>query len=177
MEPPTVLVRDDTTIIQGDEVTAYLVELSNGTLDIEWYINNDLIATDVESFIQAYYENTDIQVVVTDANNCRAIHEFSILVEEACPADLLFAPNIISPNNDNANDVFTILNPHEVFIEEVAIFNRWGELVYEARDFTNPWDGTFRGQECNPGVFTYYIKGNCVSGNVLLKKGNITLIR
>ncbi|MEZ5001598.1 MAG: gliding motility-associated C-terminal domain-containing protein [Chitinophagales bacterium] len=177
LEPPTVLIRDDTTIFQGDEVLAYLEELSSGTVSIEWFIDNNLVATDVESFLQAYYENTSIQVIVTDQNNCKAINEFQIYMEEACPDDLIFVPNIITPNNDNANDVFDILNPHDVIIKEVAIFNRWGELVYEAPDFSDPWDGTFRGQSCDPGVFTYYIKGNCTSGNMLLKKGNITLIR
>ena len=44
------------------------------------------------------------------------------------------------------NDEFTL-----------QIFNRWGELIFDAIDFSNTWDGTFKGSPCQVGIYTYRI--------------------
>ncbi|MFN9112321.1 MAG: gliding motility-associated C-terminal domain-containing protein, partial [Bacteroidota bacterium] len=42
---------------------------------------------------------------------------------------------------------------------EFLIFNRWGELIYESNDLTTVgWDGTYRGEECQEGVYTWKMK-------------------
>jgi uncharacterized repeat protein (TIGR01451 family)/gliding motility-associated-like protein len=57
-------------------------------------------------------------------------------------------PDAISPNGDNLNDKFVITNIRESDNVSVAIYNRWGQLVYLTdnykRDFPNEndgWDG------------------------------------
>ncbi len=63
------------------------------------------------------------------------------------PPDITI-PNVISPNGDNMNDYFVIDNI-EYWSNELTIYGRWGNKVYEARNYRNQWkaddlpDGTY----------------------------------
>ena len=64
----------------------------------------------------------------------------------------------------------------------MQIFNRWGELVYERRNFdlnqtTAAWDGTYKGVALGPDVFVYVIQAYCSNNEPLTYKGNVTLLR
>jgi gliding motility-associated-like protein len=66
-------------------------------------------------------------------------------------------PNVISPNNDNINDVFEITNLPEN--TEVFILNRWGNTVFSSTNYQNNWNGKDNsGKELVDGVYTYYYK-------------------
>jgi hypothetical protein len=63
-----------------------------------------------------------------------------------------------------------------------AVFNRWGEVVYEksnflANDASSGWDGTHKGVKQNPDVYVYVIEVLCDNNTVLALKGNVALIR
>jgi gliding motility-associated-like protein len=52
----------------------------------------------------------------------------------------IFVPEGFSPNNDGVNDFFVISS--EVPLKmELSIYNRWGNLVYENKDYKNDWNG------------------------------------
>jgi hypothetical protein len=51
-------------------------------------------------------------------------------------------------------------------------------MVFETNDPDGiGWDGTFNGEELNPGVFVYYMDVECINGERTIKKGDITLLR
>jgi hypothetical protein len=69
-----------------------------------------------------------------------------------------------------------------VQIKTFYIFNRWGESVFEIFSVqpNNPlfgWDGTYRGELMNGAVFTYFAELEFVDGEVVLFKGDVTLMR
>jgi gliding motility-associated-like protein len=66
--------------------------------------------------------------------------------------DILFFPNIITPNGDNVNDVLEITNADKYPSNLLQVFNRWGKLVFEMKDYDNSWDG----DELADGTY-YYI--------------------
>ncbi|NNC94931.1 MAG: gliding motility-associated C-terminal domain-containing protein, partial [Chitinophagales bacterium] len=90
--------------------------------------------------------------------------------------DDIFVPSAFSPNDDNLNDKFYIVSKN-VASAYFAIYNRWGERVFETNDLSRGWDGTHKGELLNPDVFVYYLKGVFYDGESFLKKGNITLIK
>lgn len=49
-------------------------------------------------------------------------------------------PNVFSPNGDGYNDRF-VIDGITYTSNTVRIFNRWGQLVYEASNYQNQWDG------------------------------------
>jgi gliding motility-associated-like protein len=62
------------------------------------------------------------------------------------------------------------------------IYDRWGERVYEARNFSpldSPagWDGTFRGKKMPSGVYTYYFLIQFKDGEEETFVGSLTLLR
>jgi len=58
------------------------------------------------------------------------------------------------------------------------VFNRWGEKIFESQDLMTGWDGTYRGKEMNPGVYTYYLDATFLDGSkARAQKGSVTLVR
>jgi gliding motility-associated-like protein len=96
---------------------------------------------------------------------------------------LLYIPNIFSPNGDGINDVLKWDGNRGV--KEIAlmeIFDRWGNLVFGFSHKTDDdpagqWDGTLNGKQLNPGVFTYKAIVVYVTGETEVSYGDITLIR
>ena len=93
-----------------------------------------------------------------------------------CEDPYIYLPNAFSPNGDGENDILYIRgkNLSKVYL---AIFNRWGQLVFETENQHFGWDGTFEGMEIDPAVYDYYMRWECEPGKEHFKKGNITLIR
>jgi gliding motility-associated-like protein len=85
-------------------------------------------------------------------------------------------PNAFTPNNDGLNDLFyPIVDPDIKGI--FRIYSRWGEKVFETTDLNQGWDGTFKGQDCQPGVFVHYLYIYDIANSTDIIKGNVTLIR
>ena len=66
----------------------------------------------------------------------------------------------------------------------MQVYNRWGELMYERKDFLpvfgdlgEGWDGRFRGDYVNPGVYIYVAEVTFLDGRVLLYRGDVTVVR
>jgi gliding motility-associated-like protein len=91
----------------------------------------------------------------------------------------LYIPTGFSPNNDGKNDVFKINVKNECITEfNLKIYDRLGELIFESNTINSSWDGTYKGNLLNDGVFVYQLSISFSnSSKPLLKKGNITLIK
>ncbi len=77
---------------------------------------------------------------------------------DGCPEYML--PNVISPNQDEFNELFRPFDPWGYVSEvDLKIYNRWGTLMFETRDPQIDWDGTDKtsGQKVSDGVYYYHI--------------------
>ena len=88
----------------------------------------------------------------------------------------LFVPNAFSPNNDGYNDVF-LAHGNNIQTFYMAIYDRWGNKVFESNNINDGWDGKYNGQPENTGTYVYYIKGTYDDGTDFEKKGNVALVR
>ena len=88
----------------------------------------------------------------------------------------LYIPNAFSPNDDGRDDMYYVFGK---CITEMTfkVFDRWGEKVFETSDPATGWDGTYKGQLENAGVFMYEFAGELTTGEKVNQKGNITLMR
>ena len=124
--------------------------------------------------------STAFSVRVIDNNGCSAADVARVIVRKDYN---VFIPNVFSPNGDGANDVFMIFAGKEAKqVKAFQVFNRWGEPVMEWYDFppNDPrfgWDGNFRGQLMNGAVFAYFAEIEMVDGQVVVFKGDVTLMR
>ncbi|MEL7220474.1 MAG: gliding motility-associated C-terminal domain-containing protein, partial [Bacteroidota bacterium] len=97
------------------------------------------------------------------------------------PRDDSFVPNTITPNDDGANDqlVFDVLlfNSAEEFPDnELIIFNRWGDIIYEAKPYNNDWNGLSGDGTPVPEATYYYILRLDIGRGEIIR-GDITVIR
>ncbi len=91
----------------------------------------------------------------------------------------LYVPNAFTPNGDGFNDFFIYFTKGIRKINELTIYNRWGQIVYTTNGYDEtPWDGSAAKGFTSPmGVYVYYIVAESYDGDLIIKKGNITLLR
>ena len=87
-------------------------------------------------------------------------------------------PNIFSPNNDGHNDVLMVYGTLCVKDFHWAIYDRWGELIFETEDPSAGWDGTYKSKALDPAVFVYKLQYTLIStGEAKEAHGNVTLVK
>ena len=118
-------------------------------------------------------ETITYTVIVVDSNGCSATDDVTVFVDYD---NVIFIPNIFSPNGDGHNDVLYVRGKG-VQTLQFFIYDRWGEKVFETEDMNIGWDGTFRGKKMNNAVFVYYVQATFEDGSEVSQKGDITLIR
>ncbi|MCS7297255.1 MAG: PKD domain-containing protein [Bacteroidia bacterium] len=97
---------------------------------------------------------------------------FYSLDSERFIQQLLFVPNVFTPNGDGINDVFRIVGSPEC-IQELAIYDRWGRLIYTTLTAPFVWDGRLGEGEIAPeGAYVYVIR---LRGYA--RAGTVTLLR
>lgn len=105
---------------------------------------------------------------------CWVIDEIEII--EDC--NLVFAPNIITPNGDLLNDKLYFESPM-IKTLNVYVYNRWGNLVGEWHDLAGYWDGThfLTGVDLAEGSYYYVLDYIDIKGERHAVKSYITLVR
>ena len=119
---------------------------------------------------------THYTVSVVDANGCKATDTLTVEVNSVTD---VFVPNAFTPNGDGNNDVMQIYGDiNTIAFLNFAVFNRWGEKVFETNDHHFTWDGTYKGEVVPQGAYIYTMKVVFINGysrNDM--KGSLTIIR
>jgi gliding motility-associated-like protein len=85
-------------------------------------------------------------------------------------------PNAFTPNDDGLNDEFNIQT--EMLISYyIAIYNRWGDLVFTSDDINEGWNGTLNGVLQEIGTYMYVIESVTTMNTPITKTGTLTLLR
>lgn len=145
-----------------------------------WTPADFLSCTDCPNPEASPVNTTTYRITVVNEAGCEGFDDLTIFVVKNRP---VYIPNGISPNGDGINDGFTLFTgPAALQIQSLKIFNRWGGLVYIGKNFppnepSMGWDGTFKGQLVNPGVFVYLAEVAFIDGEVVEYKGDVTVVR
>ena len=68
----------------------------------------------------------------------------------------LYVPNCIMPHHP-INNKFEIIHNESLVIDDVYIYNRAGELIFNSPNNTESWDGKYKGKYCQQATYTYII--------------------
>ena len=187
IEPPLVWIEldigtgtDSIEILMGEEVDIYSTyNISNPIFT--WIPDQELSCNDCNEPTARPFDDTEYVVLMTDENGCIASDSIFIAVKDERRVAI---PNAFTPNNDGENDVFTLLgnNPGVEEITSFQVFDRWGGILYEAKNFqlNDPeigWDGKYKGTDAQVGNYVYIAEVKYVDGKSLTWKGGIMLIR
>ena len=128
------------------------------------------------------------RLTILDGNGCQfeRIFELEAISDDLDQCSPFFIPNSFSPNGDDINDFFSIFYDQNSGIEQITfmqIFDRWGNLVFEQRNFVSDngltigWNGEFDGSALDPGVFVFHILIAFEDGRTKLETGDVTLVK
>ena len=105
----------------------------------------------------------------------------TIFLEESPLPDAPDIPNAFSPNGDGVNDLWVIGDLDRLSVaypeNELVIFNRWGDVVYEASPYRNDWNGQDQSTGKILAEGTYWYVFRLSLGDRKVYKGDITILR
>ena len=94
-----------------------------------------------------------ITLIVENSDGCRdSITNYIEILEDV----LIFVPNTFTPDGNELNNTWNIIASGIDIMEfNVLIFNRWGELIWESKDVSVGWDGTYLNRKVKSDIYTW----------------------
>ena len=147
-------VANPDTILRGE--SSQLNILGSIPYDYLWSPSETLSQNDIANPVATPMETTIYSVEIKTEKGCTVERGVQVVVITEC-VDHLFFPNAFTPNNDGTNDVLYLRG---AFVEDMyfAIYNRWGEVIWESHDDSVGWDGTYGGRLVPDGTYSWVIE-------------------
>ena len=166
------IIIDDNTLDLG-ESTNIVAYTGQPNTSYSWSPSDGLSCVFCSNPIATPSQSGWYYVTATNSNGCTSIDSVYIEVD---PTSNIYVPNIFSPNEDGQNDIYKVRGKG-IDLFYLAIYNRWGQMVFESEDINRGWDGTKDGKLLNQGVFVYKLNITMKDGDIIQQTGNITLVR
>jgi gliding motility-associated-like protein len=116
-------------------------------------------------------------VTATDFYGCKKTDSVEVdVIFELCNESEVYIPNAFSPNGDGKNDVFRVRS-NNIDTMYLAVYDRWGQLMFESRDQRIGWDGSYKGAEMEPAAYAFFLYAKCIGSGEISIKGNVTIVR
>lgn len=166
---------DDDTLLQGESTTIHAI--LDSTVYVTWLASSGVSIPHIYNPTVTPEKTTTYTVSILDAEGCSKSDIVSVFVisTECDPADV-YVPNTFTPNGDGKNDVLFVRG-NSITELYFAVYNRWGQMVFETTDINKGWNGIYKNMKADPAVFAWYLTAKCLNGDELKKQGNVTLIR
>lgn len=125
-------------------------------------------------------KSTYYTVKVINTDGCEAKVSQRVQVNEPH----IWAPNVFSPRRRDAqNDYFLLFSSEGsvLSVKTLQVFDRWGTMIFQNNDLQPNvekmgWDGSFRGEVVEPAVFVWYAEVLLADGQVVVLKGDVTVV-
>lgn len=165
---PTAFFTFDPESPQPQGVTVTFVNGSSangGTItDYDWTLDGNEVGTGPSwVWVEATPGEHTITLTITTADGCTDSYTTTYVV---LPEDIVI-PNVFTPNGDGLNDQFVIENI-QFYRNQLTVFNRWGQAVYEASNYRSQWNGS----DLSDGTYFYVLiltdRGTEFTGHVTI---------
>lgn len=159
----------DTIIIAGTSANL----LATGGDFYNWLPDTALSCNICPSTTATPAQTTTYLVEVENLDGCKDTASVVVDVREDIN-QIVFIPNVLTPNNDGFNDTWFIKNIQLFPKNGVKIVNRWGDIVFQTNNYQNDWDGTYSGGNLPAGTYYYILD---IGGQWGILKGDVTILR
>ncbi|MES2588744.1 MAG: PKD domain-containing protein [Bacteroidota bacterium] len=93
------------------------------------------------------------------------------------PQTTLYIPNTFTPDGNKFNNFFQPI-VFDALNYSLEIYNRWGELIFETKNPKEGWNGTYKEQICEDGIYTFKVKYTDIqTRETIIKTGHVNLLR
>ncbi len=146
----------------------------SGFTDYQWspvfYLNRSNIPNPVTT------PDRDVLYTVTarTPNGCEAVDQ--VLVKTYRGPEI-YVPNAFTPNNDSRNDVLRAIPIGMKEFHYFRVYNRWGQPVFATVDPAVGWNGKIDAREQGTATYVWIAEAVDYKGNVIQRKGTVTVIR
>jgi len=159
-----------------DEVQFKNNSVGNNIVKYSWsFVNNAGFKSERENTEYYFREagNYPVSFVVKNIWGCSDTIVKQVIVDEDF---IIYVPNAFTPNEDGNNEIFQPKG-RGIVDYELMIHDRWGERVFQTKNFDEGWDGSFRGKPCKSEVYQWKILARDKSGKIRDLWGHVTLYR
>jgi hypothetical protein len=119
-----------------------------------------------------------VNITAFDADGCPVSSQILINVRQKVN---IYVPNVINPGSAQNNILFISSGPEIQSVRNFNVYDRWGNAIFRSdelptNDLSAGWDGTYRGQRMNPGVYVYYFEIQLPDGSKEIISGDVTVV-
>lgn len=167
--------------ITGTSITFQWNAIS-GAIEYQYSLDNGATfktAGTATSYIAAGLQpNQSVSIIVRAVSQCQpGINSQGVTGKSSNPlGDGIFVPNAFTPNADGKNDILYVYGTN-IKKTSLWVYNQWGELLFKSDTQGSGWDGTYKSTAQPVGVYVYYVEATMNDGQVITKKGTVTLLR
>lgn len=170
-----VFAGNDTSIIinQPFELIAKDVN-DSGFVQYSWspsYGLNNSVIQNPETILD---RNITYTVSAITESGCRGTDDINIKVYQGPE---IYVPTAFSPNNDGCNDILKAIPVGIKEFKYFAVYNRWGQRVFYTSNSGIGWSGEIKSTMQQTDVFVWITEGTDHKGNIIKRKGTVTLIQ
>ncbi len=174
----TVNAGKDTAVVLNQPLPLFAYTNAAAGSKVKWYpstgLNFDTIYNPI-TILNIGSDSIKYKVRVTTSEGCFGEDEIVVRLFRTEPD--IFIPTAFTPNRDGKNDILKPICVGITKLDYFRIYNRWGQLIYETKEFENGWNGSFGGKEQASGTYVFMAQGVDYLGRVVFKKGTAVLIR
>lgn len=109
------------------------------------------------------------------ANGCDSIRYIDIMWKQLCLPVAI--PKAFTPNGDGVNDLFRPVVRDGVSQFRIAVYNRYGEKLFETSDHREGWNGSCKGVQQPTGTYVYHLYLKNIDGRAFERKGTFLIVR
>ena len=171
LQPNVKIITDRTEFVPGDvfEAEANVLSENPENVSYAWFPTGIASSPSLYKTMISPSETVLLKVNITTKEGCKG--RDSLLLKKK---EQLFIPNALAPGGTDINSFWGIKGTESYPDIDVKVFNRWGNLVYEQKGYSTPWDGTNNGKALPSGTYYYVIKHPKLEGP---KVGDLTIVR
>jgi gliding motility-associated-like protein len=115
-----------------------------------------------------------VRLAIEDTAGCRDTLYQPLKVHENC---FIAVPTAFTPNNDGRNDLLGPTNAFKASDLVFTVYNKFGQKVFESREYSRRWDGRINGREQGTGVYVWILSYTDRAGKRIFQRGTVLLIR
>lgn len=156
--------------------TIQFLDHSTGAIQWHWEFGDGGVADSQNPYHQFVNADTyTTSLAIEDVNQCSDTTSMEIVVQDVTS---IYIPNAFSPGSTGENAIFKpVLHDAKEENYYMAIYDRYGTLVFYTENSMSGWDGQINGkQQTTTSVFVYIIQYQTNEGKKHIRKGTVVAL-